>query len=47
MGAEVVRQPLATREGAGRTLDQRKQAMRALRDAMAGRSPDSSPAVSA
>ena len=27
--------------------DQRKQAMRALRDAMAGRSPDSSPAVSA
>jgi peptide deformylase len=27
--------------------DQRKQAMRALREAMAGRSPDSSPAVSA
>jgi peptide deformylase len=29
------------------TRDQRKQAMRAMRDAMAGRSPDSSPAVSA
>jgi peptide deformylase len=27
--------------------DQRKQAMRAMREAMAGRAPDSSPAVSA